>query len=108
MKNAKFYFKLTSQGSLANVSFSPEKEELSIVLKFDGPRKNWENKEFELLVENPFEYILKVFGVTGTSWKAELKFLEDGVKKDFLEWDGVTGDTRRNFSERTTPIKNIP
>ena len=108
MKKAKFYFKLTSKGSLANVLFFPEKEKVSIILKTDSTRKNWENKEFELHVEEPFEYLLQAFGVSGTEWKAELKIVVNNVKVDFIEWEGITGDTRRNISERTEPVKNLP
>lgn len=107
MKKVKFYFKLTSKGTLANVFFYPEQEESTILLKADSKRKEWENEEFELLVVNPFEYTLKVFGVTGTEWEAELKIITSEGKKDFLKWEGETGDTKRNVSVRTKPLKNI-
>lgn len=108
MKKAKFYFKLTAKGKLANVFFFPEKEETTIILNTDSDRKEWENDEFELLVEDPFDYTLKVFGVSGTEWEAELKIFSGNDKKDFLEWKGETGDTRRNISVRNKPTKNLP
>ena len=108
MKKAKFYFKLTSKGSLANVFFYPEQEDVSIILETDSIRKEWRNESFELLVEDPFEYILQVFGVSGTDWEAELKIITKSSKIDFLMWSGQTGDTRRNISIRTKPIKNLP
>ena len=108
MKKAKFYFKLTSKGRLANVFFFPEQERVTILLETDQGRKEWINQEFELLVKNPFEYGLQVFGVSGTEWSAELKLIIGNEKKAFIEWSGITGDTRRNISERITPIKNLP
>lgn len=108
MKKAKFYFKLTSKGRLANVFFYPEQENSTIILDSNSDRKEWENEEFELLVEDPFEYTLQVFGISGTDWEAELKLITDSDKKDFLKWKGTTGDTRRNISVRTKPIKNLP
>lgn len=107
MKKVKFHFKLTSTGTLANVFFYPEQEESTIILKADSKRKEWENKEFELLVEDPFEYTLKVFGVSGTKWEAELKLITADGEKNFLKWEGETGDTKRNISVRTKPLKNI-
>ncbi|MNE00332.1 hypothetical protein D3C80_927400 [compost metagenome] len=76
-------------------------------MKSDSKRKEWENDEFELLVENPFEYTLKVFAVTGTEWEAELKIITSDGEKAFLKWEGETGDTKRNVSIRTKPLKNI-
>lgn len=108
MKKAKFYFKLTAEGRLANVFFFPEQEKSTIFLETDQGRKEWVNEEFELLVEDPFEYGLQVFGVSGTEWNAELKLIIDNEKKEFIKWSGVTGDTRRNISERTKPIKKLP
>lgn len=108
MKKVKFYFKLSSKGRLANVFFFPEKEDSTIILETNSNRKEWKNKEFELLVENPFDYTLQVFGVSGTNWEAELKLITDAGEKDFLHWKGTTGDTRRNISIRTKPTKNIP
>ncbi|MDQ6530929.1 hypothetical protein [Flavobacterium sp. LHD-85] len=107
MKKVKFHFKLISKGTLANVFFYPEQEESTIILKSDSKRKEWENDEFELLIENPFEYTLKVFGVTGTEWEAELKIITLDGEKAFLKWEGETGDTKRNVSIRTKPLKNI-
>ncbi|MDP5199811.1 hypothetical protein [Flavobacterium sp. DG2-3] len=107
MKKVKFHFKLISKGTLANVFFYPEQEESTIILKTDSKRKEWENEEFELLIENPFEYTLKVFGVTGTEWEAELKVITPDGEKAFLKWEGETGDTKRNISVRTKPTKNI-
>lgn len=107
MNKVKFYFKLTSKGRLANVLFFPEQENTSILLETNSDKKEWENDEFELMVENPFEYKLQVFGVSGTKWEAELKTIKDSEKKDFLSWSGETGDTRRNISERTKPIKDV-
>jgi hypothetical protein len=108
MKKTKFYFKLTSKGSLANVFFYPEQENVSIRLETDSDKKEWENNSFELLVEDPFEYTLQVFGVSGTDWDAELKIITESNKNDFIKWSGQTGDTRRNISIRTKPIKNLP
>lgn len=107
MKKVTFYFKLTSVGKLANVFFYPEQESVSILLKADGAQKEWENEGFELLVENPFEYTLQIFGVSGTEWAAELKIITEMGKQDFLKWEGTTGDSRRNISIRTKPTKNI-
>lgn len=106
MRKVKFYFKISSEGTLANVFFYPEQENVSILLTTED-KKEWENKEFELLVEDPFEYTLMVFGVSGTSWNAELKIISPEGKKEFLSWNGETGDTRRNISVRTKPVKNI-
>ena len=108
MKKAKFCFKLTSKGKLANVFFYPEQENSTIILDSDSDRKEWENEEFELLVEDPFEYTLQVFGGSGTDWEADLKLIANSDKIDFLKWEGTTGDTRRNISVRTKPIKNLP
>jgi len=107
MKKVKFHFKLTSEGRLANVFFYPEEENSTIILEADSERKEWENEDFELMVENPFEYVLKVFGVSGTEWKAELKIITQDGEKDFLKWEGITGDTKRNLSVRKKPVKNI-
>ena len=107
MKKVKFYFKLESQGALENVFFSPEANKESIRIKTNSQRKEWVNEQFELMVVNPFEYTLTVFGVTGTGWKAELMIIDDGNKKDFLKWEGSTGDTKNNFSIRTSPTKNV-
>lgn len=108
MKKAKFYFKLTATGRLANVFFFPEQERSTVILETNSGKKEWVNDEFELLIEDPFEYTLQVFGVSGTSWEAELKIITDDEVKDFIQWSGTTGDTRRNISERTKPIKNLP
>ncbi|OJJ20465.1 hypothetical protein BKI52_18585 [marine bacterium AO1-C] len=108
MKKVKFYFKLTSKGSLNNVFFYPEKEDTKIRLKVDSEGKKWESTEFELLVEDPFDYSLTVFGVSGTKWEAELKLVNKEGRHSFIKWEGVTGDTRRNISKRTKPVKNIP
>ncbi|GAA0892590.1 hypothetical protein GCM10009122_22690 [Fulvivirga kasyanovii] len=107
MKTVKFNFKLTSKGSLANVFFYPEQEDVSILLKADSKGKEWKNESFELLVEDPFEYTLHVYGVSGTEWEAELKIIGDS-EVNFLKWSGTTGDTRRNISVRTKPTKNLP
>ncbi|TRX31199.1 hypothetical protein FNW52_18975 [Flavobacterium sp. ZT3R18] len=107
MKKVKFYFKLEAIGSLENVFFCPEKETTSIILKTDSERKEWLNEQFELMVENPFEYTLTVFGVTGTHWEAELKIINGDDEKVFLEWKGITGDTKNNFSIRNKPTKNV-
>lgn len=106
MKTVKFYFKLESKGSLENVYFYPENEP-SIIISTSAVKKEWENKSFELMVQNPFEYKLVVFGVSGTEWKAELKIIKDNEKVDFLSWEGTTGDTRRNISERKKPTKDV-
>lgn len=108
MEKVNFYFELTSKGSLANVFFYPEKENVSVRLETDSDRKEWKNESFELLVENPFEYELQVYGVSGTEWEAELKIIKKSDAKSFIKWTGTTGDTRRNISVRTKPIKNLP
>lgn len=108
MKRAKFSFKLESKGRLANVFFYPENKTMSIRLTSED-RKTWENDEFELLVEDPFDYLLEVYAISGTEWKAQLDIIDDdGESKKFLSWSGVTGDTSRNTSERTKPVKNLP
>ncbi len=108
MKKVKFYFELKSEGSLANVFFYPEQEEVSIRLKTESQRKKWKNDSFELLIEEPFDYVLKVYGVSGTKWEAELKIVSSIENKSFLKWSGTTGDTRRNISIRKKPIINLP
>lgn len=109
MKKVKFYFKLVSTGELEDVAFFPEDAQISIKIKHDSSRKKWENTGFELYVDNPFEYVLIVFGLSGTQWEAELKIVEiDGSHSDFLKWSGITGDTTNNISRRTKPVKNIP
>lgn len=107
MKKAKFYFKLTAKGSLANVRFYPEQENISIIIETDSKRKEWKNESFELLVEEPFDYNLQVFGVSGTDWEAELKLIKKSTKVDYLKWSGTTGDSRRNISIRTKPVINL-
>lgn len=107
MKKVKFYFKLVAKGSLENVYFCPEEETESILIKTNTDKKEWTNKQFELMVNNPFEYKLIVFGVTGTKWTAELKIINGSEKEPFLEWEGETGDTRNNFSDRTKPNKDV-
>jgi hypothetical protein len=107
MENAKFHFKLESVGRLANVRFFPEQDMSSIILTVDNDRKVWENEEFELLVLNPFEYTLQVFGVSGTEWEATLKIIGNSGESDFIKWKGETGDTKRNFSVRTQPTKDV-
>jgi hypothetical protein len=108
MKKVKFYFQLKSKGSLANVFFYPEQENVSIRLETDSKRKEWTNKSFELLIEEPFEYVLQVFGVSGTDWEAELKIISGTDNKGFLKWTGTTGDSIRNISVRKKPIINLP
>jgi hypothetical protein len=108
MKKVKFYFKLTSKGSLANVFFYPEQETISVILERDSDSKEWKNESFELLVEDPFDYELQLFGMSGTEWEAELKIINGTEKVDFLKWSGTTGDTRRNISIRTKPVINLP
>ncbi|MDO5970022.1 hypothetical protein Q4Q35_09390 [Flavivirga aquimarina] len=108
MKKVNFYFELKSKGSLANVFFYPEQENVSVRLETDSNRKEWKNESFELLVENPFEYELQVYGVSGTEWEAELKIITKSNTKSFIKWSGTTGDTRRNISVRRKPIMNLP
>jgi len=108
MKKIIFYFELKSKGSLANVFLYPEQEEVSVRLETDSKRKEWKSKPFELLIEEPFEYVLQVFGVSGTEWEAELKIVSKPENKPFLKWSGTTGDTRRNISIRKKPIVNLP
>lgn len=107
MKKVKFHFKLESLGRLANVRFFPEQDMSSIILTVDNDRKVWENEEFELLVLNPFEYTLQVFGVSGTEWVATLKIINNAGESVFIEWKGETGDTKRNISVRNQPTKDI-
>jgi hypothetical protein len=107
MKKVTFHFKLESVGSLEYVRFFPEDSEDSIPIKTDDDRKVWECESFDFDVENPFQYVLVVVGVSGTSWKAFLKIITDEGERDFLEWEGKTGDTAKNVSRRTTPIRNI-
>ncbi|MEQ9403922.1 MAG: hypothetical protein RIM99_10070 [Cyclobacteriaceae bacterium] len=104
MKEVEFSFKLTAKGRLSNVFFYPEQETMSIRLE-TADHKVWENKSFKLNVANPFEYELAVFGVSGTEWEAELRI--KGQTKAFIEWEGETGDTRRNVSIRTKPEKDV-
>lgn len=107
MKNVKFHFKLVSKGRLANVFFFPEQETSTVILKADDDLKVWENEEFELLVLNPFEYTLQVFGVNGTKWEAELNVINTSGESNLIKWKGITGDTKRNMSVRNQPTKNI-
>ena len=105
MQKVKFTFKLTSKGMLNNVFFYPEQEDVTILLNANQERKIWTNQEFELLVDDQFEYTLKVFGVSGTEWEAELKVVTESGQSNFLKWKGITGDTRRSISVRTKPVK---
>lgn len=109
MQKVKFKFKLVSEGRLEKVRFYPENEMMSIHLDKSEDRKTWSNNEIELLIENPFDYTLKVFGVSDTEWTADLKIiLSDGNEVNFLEWKGTTGDTARNLSVREKPVKDLP
>jgi hypothetical protein len=107
MKTVKFHFKLESAGRLEYVKFFPEESEDSIVITPDANRKVWENKGFEVEVSNPFQYVLSIAGASDTTWKASLKIIDGDEEHDFLSWEGRTGDTSKNLSRRTTPIKNI-
>jgi hypothetical protein len=107
MQHATFSFKLTAKSSLARVFFFPEHETNSVHLTSDDG-KVWKNKGFALEVEDPFEYKLRVYGATGTKWEADLNLVIDGTERTFISWNGTTGDTATNVSERTVPVKNLP
>ena len=108
MQNVKFSFKLTAKGKLANVFFFPENSDHTIRIETKD-FKIWENEEFELEVNNPFEYKLRVYGATGTDWEAILNITDDNDEsKEFIKWKGTTGDLSANTSERTNPVKNLP
>lgn len=108
MKRVTFKFNLKSTGRLENVWFYPEDEHNSIIIERDASRTKWINKEFTLLVQDPFEYKLRVFGISGTKWEAEVKIQKGQEWAPFIAWKGETGDTRRNISIRTKPEINIP
>ena len=108
MQKVKFSFRLVAKKSLANVFFFPDGNEESIFLKRGKNGKEWKNDEFELLVDLPFDYKLKVFGPHGTTWEAELGIIRSNEVIDFIKWWGKTGDTRRNISERHKPTKYLP
>ncbi len=104
MKTEKFKFKLSAKGRIENVQLFLENEKISIVLYANVSREYWESEVFELEYEEPLECLLKVYGVTGTGWSAELKKVIDNNEIEFLKFKGVTGEERRNISIKKSKV----